>query len=201
MARELVIATRNQKKLKEIKELLSGLRLKIYGLRDFPGAPYIREDGKTYKENAAKKAVRIAKFTQRLTLGEDSGIEIDALGRQPGVRSSRFSGKDKNDLKNNLKVMELLKCVPYKKRTAHYYAGVALADENGLIAVTGGKCSGIIGFALRGSRGFGYDPLFIIPKHKKTFGQLGEKVKHKISHRAAAIGKAKKIIAKALRCP
>lgn len=194
MDRELVVATRNAKKLKEIKELLLGLKLKIYSLRDLPGAPYIKENGKTYRENAIKKAKRIAKFTQKLTLGEDSGIEIDALNRKPGVYSSRFSGLDKNDLKNNLKVLEMLKNVPLSKRTARYYSGIAIADKFGLIGVAKGSCKGLIGFKLRGAFGFGYDPLFIIPKYKKTFGQLGERVKHKISHRAVAIKKVKKII-------
>lgn len=194
MKRELVVATRNLKKLKEIKELLAGLNLKFYSLRDFPGAPYIKEDGSTYRENAVKKAVKIAKFTQKLTLGEDSGIEIDALAGKPGVYSSRFSGKDKNDLKNNLKVLSLLKDIPLNKRTARYYSSVAIADKSGLAGVAEGSCRGLIGFKLEGNFGFGYDPLFIIPEYKKTFGVLGEKIKHKISHRAKAIAKAKKII-------
>lgn len=191
---ELVVASRNQKKVKEIKEILKGLNLKITALRDYRQPPYITENGKTFKENAIKKATRIARFTQRLTLGEDSGLEVAALGGKPGIYSSRFSGKDKSDLKNNLKLLKLLGNLPLAKRRARYVCSVALADENGLLGVVEGYCSGLISFKMRGSFGFGYDPLFIISKYKKTFAQLGPRIKHKISHRFRALNKAKGII-------
>ena len=191
---ELVVASRNQKKVKEIKELLKGLKVKITSLRDYPQAPYIVENGKTFQENAIKKAVGIARFTQKLTLGEDSGLEVAALGGRPGIYSSRFSGKDKSDLKNNLKLLRLLGNLQLSKRRARYVCSVALADKNGLFGTAQGFCSGLIGFELRGSFGFGYDPLFIIPKYKKTFAQLGLGIKHKISHRFHALNKARDII-------
>ncbi len=191
---ELVVASRNQKKVKEIKEILKELNLKITSLQDYPGAPYIIENGKTFRENAEKKARKIARFTQKLTLGEDSGLEVAVLGGKPGVYSSRFSGRDKNDLKNNLKLLSLLQDLPFSKRKARYVCSVALADKDGLIGVVGGTCSGIIGYQMRGSYGFGYDPLFIIPKYKKTFAQLGLRIKHKMSHRFRALTKAKGII-------
>ena len=194
--RELVVATRNKEKLQEIKEILKGLKLKILSLEDFPGAPYINENGKTFFENAAKKAIKIAKFSQRLTLGEDSGLCIDALLGAPGIYSSRFSGKNKDDLKNNQKVLKLLKGVPQKKRTASYVCAAALADKNGLISVLGGKCSGLIGMKMKGTYGFGYDPLFIVPHYNKTFAQLGPLVKHKISHRYRALRKIRPIVRK-----
>ncbi len=190
----LVVATKNKKKLEEIKEILKGLNLKILSLTDYPKAPRIIENGKTFRENAIKKAVKIAKFTGKLTLGEDSGLCVDALGGKPGVYSSRFSGKDKSDPKNNLKLLKLLEGVPLSKRKAHYFCSVALADKNGLAGVAQGKCSGIIGFALKGKFGFGYDPLFVLPKYKKTFAQLGPRVKHKMSHRFRALQKAKSIL-------
>ncbi|OGX40704.1 MAG: non-canonical purine NTP pyrophosphatase, RdgB/HAM1 family [Omnitrophica WOR_2 bacterium RIFCSPLOWO2_01_FULL_41_12] len=192
---ELVVATKNKKKLKEIKEILEKLNLKITSLADYPQPPRIIENGRTFKANAIKKAVKIAHFTQKLTLGEDSGLEVDALGGKPGVYSSRFSGKDKNDLKNNLKILRLLEGLPLEKRRAHYYCAVALADKDGLVAVTEGKCSGRIGFALKGKLGFGYDPLFIIPKYKKTFAELGPRIKHQMSHRYKALTKINKILA------
>jgi len=191
---ELVIASRNQKKIKEIKEILKGLRLKISSLCDYHQAPYITENGKTFKQNAIKKAIRIARFTKRLTLGEDSGLEVTALGGKPGIYSSRFSGKDKNDLKNNLKLLKLLGNVSLTKRKARYVCSVALADKNGLLSVVRGTCSGLIGFKMRGSYGFGYDPLFIIPKYRKTFAQLGPRIKHRMSHRFYALSKARGII-------
>ena len=196
MMQELIVATRNKKKLEEIKEILQGFDLRLSTLADYARAPRVIENGKTFKANAVKKAVKIARFTGRLTLGEDSGLCVDALGGKPGVYSSRFSGRDKNDIKNNLKVLKLLGKLRPGKRKAHYLCAVALADKNGLIDVVEGKCCGLIGFEPKGNFGFGYDPLFIIPKYKKTFAQLGPGIKHKISHRYRALKKANKIIQK-----
>ena len=192
----LVVATKNKKKLEEIKEILKDLNLRITSLADYNNLPRIIENGKTFKENAIKKAMRIARFTQKLTLGEDSGLCVDALGGRPGIYSSRFSGKDKSDLKNNLKLLKLLGNLSPGKRKAHYICAVALADKDGLIAVVEGRCCGFIGFEQKGKSGFGYDPLFVIPEYKKTFAQLGPKIKHNISHRYRALEKAGKIIQK-----
>ncbi len=194
--REIVVATRNKKKLAEIKELTRDLGLKVLSLEDLPDAPYVREDGKTFSENADKKALKIARFSGRLTLGEDSGLCIDALGGAPGIASARFSGKDKSDLKNNLKVLRLLEGLPLKKRSAHYVCAVSIADKDGIVGRSVGKCDGRIGFEMKGSKGFGYDPLFTIPKYQKTFAQLGEKIKHTMSHRYKALKKAKVIFRK-----
>jgi XTP/dITP diphosphohydrolase len=190
MRQELVVATKNKKKLEEIKEILKDLNLKITSLADYPKVPRIVENGKTFKENARKKAIKISRFTKKLTLGEDSGLCVNALGGKPGIYSSRFAGKDKNDLKNNLKLLRLLKGLPSNRRKAQYCCAVALADKHGLIGVVEGRCRGIIGFELKGHFGFGYDPLFIIPKYKKTFAQLGPAIKHKISHRFRGLKKA-----------
>lgn len=210
---ELLVATRNKKKLAEIREILKGLNLKITSLADYSRLRRITENGKTFKENAIKKAIKTAHFTKKLTLGEDSGLCVDALGGKPGIYSSRFSGKDKDDLKNNLKLLRLLAGLPLNKRKARYICAVALADKDGLVAVAEGRCWGLIGFELKGNFGFGYDPLFIphlseFPKglikgkgagfiiagYKKTFAQLGPAVKHRISHRYRALIKAKGII-------
>lgn len=194
MESEIVIATKNKKKLEEIKEILKDLSLKIYSLDDFCNFPRIIEDGKTFRENAIKKAVKIAKFTKKLTLGEDSGLEVFILGGKPGIYSSTFAGKNKNDLKNNLKLLKLLEGLPLYKRRARYICSIALADKDRLLGVVEGKCSGFIGFELKGDFGFGYDPLFIIPKYQKTFAELGSKIKNKMSHRYRALKKARKII-------
>ncbi len=193
---ELVVATKNKKKLEEIKEILKVLKLKVISLADFQKTPCIIENGKTFQENAIKKAVKIARFTKQLTMGEDSGLCVDALGGKPGVYSARFSGKDKSDEKNNLKLLEVLRSLPASKRKAHYCCAVALADKNGLVGVVEGKCGGLIGFEQKGAFGFGYDPLFVISKYGKTFAQLGAAIKHKMSHRYYALKKAKKIIKK-----
>lgn len=191
---ELVVATRNKKKLQEIKDLLANLPLEVICLSDIPNAPVIEEDGKSFMENAIKKAATIAMFTKKLTLGEDSGLEVKALKKRPGIYSSRFSGKNANDKKNNLKLLRLLRNTPLKKRIAQYKCAVAIADAHKLVGVVQGSCKGLIGFRSKGKSGFGYDPLFIIPKYNKTFAQLGLEIKHKMSHRAKALQKAKKII-------
>ncbi len=195
MRMELVVATKNKKKLQEIKDILAGLDLRIVSLADYPDSPRIVENGRTFKANAVKKAAKIARATGKLTLGEDSGLCVDALGGAPGIYSSRFSGKDKSDLKNNLKLLQLLDGMPLRKRKAHYVCSVALADKSGVIGVREGICSGLIGFEMKGKAGFGYDPLFIIPKYKKTFAQLGLRIKHKMSHRYRALTKIKPLLA------
>jgi XTP/dITP diphosphohydrolase len=194
MRKELIIATKNKKKFKEIKEILAGMHLRVSSLSDYSGLPEIIENGRTFKANAVKKAQNISRFCAGLVLGEDSGLCVDALGGRPGIYSSRFSGDDKNDRKNNLKLLKLLEGLPLKKRKAHYTCAVALADKGSLIGAVEGKCRGIIGFKARGRRGFGYDPLFIIPGYKKTFAQLGERIKHRMSHRFRALTKARKMI-------
>lgn len=193
---DLVVATKNKKKLREIRDILKGFKIKVVSLTDYPKTPRIVENGSTFSANAVKKAVIIARFTKKLTLGEDSGLCIDALGGKPGVYSSRFSGKDKSDAKNNAKVLKLMRGIPAAKRGAHYICAVALADGDGLIALVEGRCNGRIGFELKGGRGFGYDPLFLIPRYGKTFAELGENIKHTMSHRYYALKKAGRIIKK-----
>ena len=194
--KQLVVATKNKKKLSEIKDILKNTNLKLFSLDAYKDVPRVRENGKTFQENAIKKAVKLARFTGEFCLGEDSGLCVDALDGAPGIYSARFSGKDKSDLRNNLKLLKLLTGLSLSKRKARYVCAVALADKHGLIGVVEGDCSGLIAFEPKGNAGFGYDPLFYIPKYKKTFAQLGEKVKHKMSHRYYALKKAKRIIQK-----
>ncbi|MFH0940714.1 MAG: RdgB/HAM1 family non-canonical purine NTP pyrophosphatase [Candidatus Omnitrophota bacterium] len=186
---ELLVATRNKKKLKEIKEILSGMKLKITSLADYKDMPFIVENGRTFAQNAIIKASTIAKFTNKLVLGEDSGLQVTALGNRPGVYSARYSGTGATDKRNNSKLIQELKNVPLKKRTARYQCSVALADPCGLIGVVSGQCDGIIGFSPKGHFGFGYDPLFVIEKYGKTFAQLGPEIKHTMSHRYKALAK------------
>ena len=189
---ELVVATRNKKKLKEIRHMLKGLSLKITSLADYKNLPKIVEDGLTFQENAIKKAATISQYLKKLTLGEDSGLEVKALNNRPGVYSSRYSGKGATDKKNNKKLLRELKGIPLKKRQARYICSVAISDADKLLGVVQGTCSGLISTKERGSAGFGYDPLFLIPKFNKTFGELGEEIKHKMSHRYKAFVKARK---------
>ncbi|MFH1199321.1 MAG: RdgB/HAM1 family non-canonical purine NTP pyrophosphatase [Candidatus Omnitrophota bacterium] len=193
---KLIVATQNKKKLEEIKEILKSLKLEISSLADYPLSPCTIENGKTFQANAIKKARTIARFTGELTLGEDSGLCVDALGGAPGVKSARFSGADKSDDKNNAKLLQLLGNLPLGKRKAHYVCAVALADKDGLIGVVEGKCNGVIAVEAKGEAGFGYDPLFVIPKYRKTFAELGMRIKHKMSHRYHALKKAQGILKK-----
>ena len=195
---ELIIATKNKGKLTEIKELLKDLPLKITSLTDYPNIPPIEEDGLTYAQNAIKKAATIAMYTNKLTLGEDSGLEVGVLNKRPGIYSARFTGKDATDKKNNQKLLKSLKNIPFKKRTARYQCYAALVDGKKIIDVVGGSCAGVISIKLRGTNGFGYDPLFLIPRYNKTFGELDPAIKSKISHRARALRKIKMVLRKYL---
>ncbi|OGX26558.1 MAG: non-canonical purine NTP pyrophosphatase, RdgB/HAM1 family [Omnitrophica WOR_2 bacterium RIFCSPHIGHO2_01_FULL_48_9] len=198
MSQELLIATRNKGKVREIKELLKGFDLKITSLDDYPDMPVIEEDGKTFTANAVKKAVTIALYTKKLTLGEDSGLEVKALQNQPGVYSARFAGEGATDHKNNAKLLRSLRGIPLKKRQARYRCFAALADGSKLIDVVQGSCSGLIALRPKGKNGFGYDPLFFIPCYDQTFGELDPDIKAQISHRAHALRKIKKSLLKYL---
>jgi XTP/dITP diphosphohydrolase len=196
MKQELVVATKNLKKLEEIKEILKGLNFKITSLADCRKPPVIVENGKTFKENAVKKAVKIARFSGKLTMGEDSGLCVNALGGKPGVYSARFAGRGKSDEKNNTKLLRSLGGLKLSQRKAYYACAVALADKSGLIGVVEGRCGGVIDFSPKGDSGFGYDPIFRIPKYKKTFAQLGPLIKHKMSHRFKALEKVREVLKK-----
>ncbi|HNV24174.1 MAG TPA: XTP/dITP diphosphatase [Candidatus Omnitrophota bacterium] len=192
--REIVVATKNQGKMREIKSLLEDLGFRVTSLADYPDAPNIVEDGKTFAQNAIKKAVTIAFYTKKLVMGEDSGIEIKALNNRPGIFSARYAGENATDRKNNLKLLRELKNVPFKKRQARYRCFIALADTKGFLKVVSGSCLGLIEKRHRGKNGFGYDPLFFIPRYNKTFGELDPAIKAQISHRARALQKAKKVL-------
>lgn len=185
--KELVVATKNKGKLREIKELLTGINVIITSLADYPGAPEIIEDGATFRENALKKAVTIAAYTNQLTMGEDSGLEVEALNNAPGIYSARFSGENATDGDNNRKLMEALIGVPPEKRAARYRCCIALVDDDETIDIVEGECPGMITTQARGTNGFGYDPYFLIPKYNKTFGELDPSIKSKMSHRAYAL--------------
>ena len=191
---ELVVATRNQDKLKEIKTLLKGLPIKVISLNSFKDVPEVIEDGKTLQANARKKAIQVSRHLKRLAVADDSGLEVLVLGNRPGVYSARFSGKGATYSSNNEKVMRLLKAVPRSKRKACFRCVIAVADKGKVVGIAEGRCRGRIGFEPKGRSGFGYDPIFVPNGHKKTFAQMGLKKKNKISHRSKALVKAKKLI-------
>lgn len=193
---ELLLATENEGKIREIKQMLKGLRLKILLLKDFPNLPGLNEKGTTYRENAIYKARAFSKLTGKLTLADDSGLEVVALGGKPGVYSAHFAGEGASDEENNCQLLKLLGELPLSQRKAHFRCVIALVSPPGQIEVAEGECSGLIGFKPQGRFGFGYDPLFIIPEYNRTFGQLSLSLKNRLSHRSQALKKVRKILKK-----
>ncbi|HEX6986157.1 MAG TPA: RdgB/HAM1 family non-canonical purine NTP pyrophosphatase [Planctomycetaceae bacterium] len=184
---EIVVATRNRKKLGEIVELLAPYGLKVLCVADFPDVPETVEDGSTFAENAAKKATEVAKRLGRWAVGEDSGLCVDALGGRPGVYSARFAGEKATDDENNAKLQAELAGVPEARHGAGYVCSVAVADPSGAVRLTEeASCRGRITTEARGGNGFGYDPFFLIPEYHRTFGELPPVVKRHLSHRARA---------------
>ena len=196
--RKILVASTNPGKLKELREMLDG-DIEWVGLSDFPSVTEIEEDGKTFAENARKKAIGYAKATGLWTLADDSGLVIDALGGEPGVKSARFSGdKDKNrgllDHKNMAKVLKLLQDVPKEKRTARFMCRLCLASPEKVLIETEGKLEGVIAESEAGENGFGYDPIFFVPELNKTVAQMTSEEKNAISHRGSAIRKFKPLL-------
>ncbi len=203
VAKKILVATTNPGKIAELGAMLGG-DIDWVGLGDFPDIPEIEEDGKTFAENARKKTFGYAKATGLWTLADDSGLVIDALGGQPGVKSARFAGaKDKNrktiDRKNFEKVLKLLENVPEKKRSARFVCCLCLASPEKVLIETEGMLEGIIIDKPAGENGFGYDPIFFVPKLNKTVAQLTAEEKNAISHRGNAIRKLKPLLGGFLR--
>lgn len=185
----LVVGTRNPKKREEILEILGDLPLELRDLTQYPAAPEVEEDGKTFEDNARKKAVELSRSLKEWVLGEDSGLVVPALNGRPGVYSARYAGKQGDDAANNARLLAELAPLPDDRRAAYYVCTAALADPTGAVqAVAEGRCNGIIIKEPRGTGGFGYDPLFLIPEYHQTFGELSARVKHALSHRARALG-------------
>jgi len=191
---EVIVATRNQGKIREIREALKGLGLRIYALSDFPDVPEIEEDGKSFIENALKKARFYSKVFGKLTLADDSGLEVDGLKGMPGIYSARYSGERASSRENNQKLLKEMEGIQFSKRGARFKCIMAMVSPNGKEAMTEGICKGRIGMREKGRRGFGYDPLFILPKYGKTMAELSLKEKNRISHRGKALRKLRKII-------
>ncbi|HHW44437.1 MAG TPA: XTP/dITP diphosphatase [Desulfotomaculum sp.] len=192
---ELVLATRNPGKVRELSQMLAPLGYEVVSLDRYPGVPEIVEDGATFKDNAVKKAATVARHTGRLALADDSGLEVDYLGGAPGVHSARFAGEGHNDRANNEKLLNLLSGVPAEKRSARFRCVVAVATPDGRVFTAEGTCEGVITTEPRGEGGFGYDPLFLVPEYGKTFGELEPAVKNRISHRGRALALAREILA------
>ena len=192
---QIVLATGNPGKLREMKQVLAELPVDVIGLNELGDIPEPEETGDTFAENARQKALYYAQATGRWCLADDSGLEVDALGGAPGVRSARYSGdavapgSDRSviDQANNAKLLDALKDTPDAQRTARFVCCVALADPQGVLIETHGAFEGLIARKNTGDNGFGYDPLFYVPDRKCTAAELPPAQKNSISHRGQAV--------------
>jgi XTP/dITP diphosphohydrolase len=198
---KLLLATTNQGKTKEIKSFLEELSLEIFTLQDLNLKITFPEHGKTFAENARGKSLFYSERWEGLTLAEDSGLEIEHLKGVPGVLSSRFSGPQATDEKNNQKVLELMKGVPSEQRKARFVSSMILAQKGKIIKEIKESVKGLIAFKKRGSYGFGYDPIFYYPPRKKTFAELLPEEKNRVSHRGRALKKLKEFLLEYLDPP
>jgi XTP/dITP diphosphohydrolase len=202
--RKLLLATRNHSKLRELKSLFAGLpELELLGLDDVCEVLEVVEDGDSFEHNARKKALETARANAMLVLADDSGLEVDALGGRPGVRSARYAGEGASDSDNNAKLVAELRDVPAERRSARYRVVLALADPQGPLGesvhLEAAACEGRIRLTPRGERGFGYDPHFEPLGHACTMAELSTDEKNRISHRALAARKMRRFLVDYLR--
>jgi XTP/dITP diphosphohydrolase len=195
---ELVLATRNPDKGRELAALLAGLPVTLRTLVEFPDAPEVEEDGTTCRENAEKKARTIAEYTRLPAVADDTGLMVDALGGRPGVHAARYAGNKATYEDNWLKLLRELDGVPQQKRTARFVTVAALAWSPSDVQVVEGELRGEIAEAPAGSQGFGYDPVFIVPQFHKTLAQLAPVEKNRISHRARAFQQIRDLLSRRL---
>jgi XTP/dITP diphosphohydrolase len=193
------MATRNAGKIRELAALLTDSGVKLLSLADFPLLPEIPEEGATFAENAAAKALAVARLIGHPALADDSGLMVDALEGAPGVFSARYAQdrtapRPPTDADNWRKLLDELKNVPWEARGARFVCELALATPHGRLLRARGECAGVIAFAPQGDTGFGYDPVFWVPEFGATMAQLGPEIKNKISHRAQALAAFQKLL-------
>ena len=193
----LIVATKNNSKLKEIKKILNGIDIPIIALANLKKKFHIIENKPSFIENASKKAVSVSRiYKDDYVIGEDSGLEVDSLGGKPGVYSKRYSGKNSTDKKNNKKILTKLKMVSTKKRGASFHCALTLAKSGKVIKCFLGVLRGRISIREQGENGFGYDPIFYLESYKKTVAELTLAKKNIMSHRAKAFRKLRTYLIK-----
>ncbi len=195
---KIALATLNKHKIAEIREILGCCGIELLSLYDCGLQPNIIEDGASFKENAYIKAAEVAKLTGEIALADDSGLLVDALDGSPGIYSARYAGDKATDEENNRYLLKRMQDVPKKRRTARFCCVIAIVTPDNKAYYAEGFCEGLIAREPAGNTGFGYDPLFIIPKYNKSLAQLGADIKNSISHRYHALMEAKKIISSLL---
>jgi XTP/dITP diphosphohydrolase len=194
----LLVATNNPGKQREYQQLLAPLGLLLLTPQDLAQAPTVLESGATYGENARLKALGHQRSSGLLTLADDSGLEVDALDGEPGLHSARYAGPGSGDADRYRLLLAKLEGVPREQRTARFRCVVVLAVPGGETYSTEGICEGVIAFEPSGDNGFGYDPVFYLPKHDRTMAQLLPELKNRISHRARAMHKMLPILRRIL---
>ena len=199
MGVELVLATGNLNKQKEIMAVLSDLPITIRSQSEFVAVPEVIEDGETCEANAVKKASIVATHTGRLTLADDTGLEVAALKGAPGVYAARYAGENATYNDNCQKLLKELQGVPLDSRNARFVTVMAIAEPSGPVEVVEGGLEGKISETLSGTDGFGYDPIFIVPELGKTLAQITLEEKNQISHRGCALAKVKDLLKKKLQ--
>jgi len=190
----LLLATSNLHKLEEFRAIFSDLPLRLLSLSDIHLVVDVEETGSSFAENAQLKARTYAKMSHMLTLADDSGLEIDALGGAPGVHSARYLGRKTSYEERFRVILEQLQGLPVDQRSARFRCVIALAEPSGTIRMVEGVVEGVIADRPRGSNGFGYDPIFFLPELGKTFAELEPEYKNRISHRARAAHSARKLL-------
>lgn len=184
---KLLVATGNAGKLREISSLFASHAIEVCGLDSLADPPEVVEDGDSFAANARKKALQVAAYAGCLTLADDSGLVVPALGGAPGIHSARYAGANADDAQNNRKLLEELQSVARDERRAYFCCVMALADPQGRCRTFEGRLHGMLLDELRGEQGFGYDPLFLVPEFGKTLAELPLEIKNRISHRGNAL--------------
>ena len=196
MSGRIVFATGNAGKMKEIRMIMEDTGMEILSMKEAGIAPDIEENGKTYEENALIKARAVAAYTDDIVLADDSGLEIDYLGGEPGVYSARYLGEDTSYRIKNATLIQRLEGVPDDKRTARFVCAIAAVLPDGRELTTRAAVEGRIGYEEKGEHGFGYDPIFYVPKFHKTTAELTEEEKNQVSHRGQALQRMKEELEK-----
>lgn len=184
--RQLLLATTNQGKIREYRHMLTEMSVEVVTLDEVGITQDVEETGATIEENAVLKARAYARMSGMLTLADDSGLEVDALNGEPGVRSARYAGEDINDAQRNIYLLQKLADVPEGKRQARFRCVIAISTPDLTVETAQGTCEGVIALAPKGAQGFGYDPIFFLPELNKHMAELEPDEKNRISHRGQA---------------